>query len=114
MRGRPQDQSRSQIPGPGSYNHDEGAVRHKNPSVSISPDRQVSPKRDDSPGSDLYDNRDFIDPPKGSVIVYSIPKGENKEPPSDTPGPGYYKIPVGFANTTGYSGVKGNEEFRYV
>jgi hypothetical protein len=58
--------------------------------------------------------RDFIDPSKDSVIVYSIPKGEKKDPVPDTPGPGYYKIPVGFANTTAYSGIKSNQEFRYV
>ena len=89
-------------------------IRSKIRSASFSPERQVSPKRDDSPGPGQYDNRDFLDPSNGDVIVYSIPKGERKDPPSDTPGPGHYKIPVGFANTTTYRGIKSNQEFRYV
>lgn len=49
-----------------------------------------------------YDDRDY-DPTGNSVIVYSIPKGENKEPVNDTPGPGHYKIPVKFADVPRYN-----------
>ena len=66
------------------------------------------------PGPGQYDNRNY-DATGDSVIVYTIPKGENKEPVENTPGPGHYKIPVKFADVPRYSNnMVQNEEFRYV
>ena len=65
---------------------------------------QGSPRKDQMPGPGEYDNRDN-NVAGHSVIVYSIPKGENKEPDNGTPGPGHYKIPVKFADTNSYSGI---------
>jgi len=54
------------------------------------------------PGPGEYDNRDY-NIGGHSVISYTIPKGENKGPVEDTPGPGHYKIPVKFADVPSYS-----------
>ncbi|CDW79521.1 UNKNOWN [Stylonychia lemnae] len=115
IKGRDPAKNDNGIPGPGAYDKSEDNIRFKQPAFdfSRSPDRSLSPDKDTNPGPGQYDDRDYYISGH-SVIVYSIPKGEIKDPKNDTPGPGYYKIPVKFADTNAYSGIRGNEEFRYV
>ena len=61
----------------------------------------------------MYDPReDFVS--DHYSVSYTIPKGEKRDPNDNTPGPGHYKLPCKFADTPGYSGIKNNEEFRWV
>jgi hypothetical protein len=120
MRGRPQDNNRDNIPGPGTYENDVSAIKDRQHSANFgnSPQRDtmrsMSPGRDQSNlGPGAYNNRDH-DITGNNSICYTIPKGEKKEGDDGYPGPGHYKIPCKFADTNAYSKINQSDEFKYV
>jgi hypothetical protein len=95
--------SGDQNPGPGSYHISNSATELRSPQhdFSKSPERPDRASRNESNlGPGTYDAKDgfFSGSQIASSIAYSIPKGERDQQASETPGPGYYYLPVKFGD----------------
>ncbi len=108
--GKPQDKNRNDSPGPGSYNENPSAVKASNPSSGFSKAGLGS----GSGAGGNADNRDFGNSKLGSGVSHGFGKGEGQPGHDLNPGPGYYYVPVTFADVPRYVLPVQNEEFKWV